>query len=140
MKVDVDVIAIHIMQVDLHNRKARHRINRMRDASLFERVDHPRHSAGLDREMFQLWLDRGAFFGDTDQMNDGVVPDIHPSAGKGKIRARALFEAKDVFVKADHPLKIGGSDIHMIEAEHLHVGDFLAGRIWLSIAPNSGTE
>ena len=52
-EIDVNMIAVRIMQIDLDNGKARDRINAVFDAAIVEFFQESRHVSGAKGEMFQ---------------------------------------------------------------------------------------
>lgn len=117
----MDVVAIGVRDVDLHDVGAGHMAQARFDPVRAQRVEeglipggpkghvlHPHSVIACGRVL------------DLDQMHDGRVPEIEPSAGDIERRAGACVQVEHLGIPCFHGSEIGGEDIDVVEGSKGH--------------------
>lgn len=120
-EVDVNVVAVGIVQVDLTHGKVLEESQAPFLAQTLEPLQERSERTRLEREVLQRQLGvRRVRAPHLDQMHDGVFAAIQPSAVEGKVRSWSRSQAQNVAVEGEHGVESRRAQIHVVEPfQHL---------------------
>ena len=121
VEIDVNMVAIGVMQIDLDHRKSRHRIDAVMNAACVEVCQERLQTFGTQCEMLKRHIaTRLRRTLDTDEMHQCLIAEVEPRARKAEVGTFAGNEAKNVAIPFDHGVQVGGANIHVIKGNDGH--------------------
>ena len=125
VEIHMDVVAVRVAKVDLHDGEIRHRIDAVADAGLVQHGDEGGHVRGAKGKMFKRAIAaRLRVAVHLDQVDIGLIAQVQPGATHPERRPGTGKQAQKGAIPIDHGLKVVCADIDVIKGDDGHGADF----------------